>query len=85
MSAKVLSGRLKDMEDKGIVIRAVMATSPPSAEYSLSPLGQELLPAINEIARIGHRLQLQQNEEKAENTENTDMVFDVAASHLSSP
>lgn len=60
ISAKVLSGRLKDMEDKGVVIRTLMATSPPSAEYSLSPLGQELLPAINEIARIGYRLQQQQ-------------------------
>lgn len=59
ISAKVLSGRLKDMEDKGVVIRTVMATSPPSAEYSLSPLGQELLPAIHEIGRIGHRLKLQ--------------------------
>lgn len=64
ISAKVLSARLKDMEEKGVVIRAVMATSPPSAEYSLSPLGQELLPAINEIARIGYRLKLQQEAKK---------------------
>ena len=59
ISAKVLSGRLKDMEDKGVVLRTVMATSPPSAEYSLSPLGQQLLPAIHQIARIGHQLKLQ--------------------------
>lgn len=63
ISAKMLSGRLKDMEDKGVVIRTVMATSPPSAEYSLSPLGLELLPAIDEIARIGHRLKLLQASE----------------------
>jgi DNA-binding HxlR family transcriptional regulator len=59
VSAKVLSGRLKDMEDKGVVMRTVMATSPPSVEYSLSPLGQQLLPAIHQIARIGHQLKLQ--------------------------
>ena len=63
ISAKVLSGRLKDMEDKGVVIRTVMATSPPAAEYSLSPLGRELLPAIHEIGRIGHRLKLQRGAE----------------------
>jgi DNA-binding HxlR family transcriptional regulator len=57
------------MEDKGVVIRTLMATSPPSAEYSLSPLGQELLPAINEIARIGHRLQLQTKAEMGEMVE----------------
>lgn len=66
ISAKMLSSRLKDMEDKGVVIRTVMATSPPSAEYSLSPLGQELLPAIDAIARIGHRLQQQQAQKAVE-------------------
>lgn len=60
ISAKVLSGRLKDLEEKGVIVRTLMATSPPAAEYSLSALGQELLPAINEIARIGQRLKLQQ-------------------------
>jgi len=59
ISAKVLSGRLKDLEDKGVIIRTILATSPPSAEYSLSRLGEQLLPAINEIARIGHNLKLE--------------------------
>lgn len=63
ISPKMLSARLKDMEEKGVVIRTVLATSPPSAEYSLSSLGMELLPAIEEIARIGHKLkQLQKTE-----------------------
>lgn len=59
ISAKVLSARLKDLEDKGVLVRTLLATSPPSAEYGLSPLGEQLLPAINEIARIGHTLKLQ--------------------------
>lgn len=46
ISAKMLSVRLKEMEEKGVVVRTVLATSLPSAEYSLSPLGLELLPAI---------------------------------------
>lgn len=61
ISAKVLSARLKDLEDKGVIVRTLMASSPPSAEYSLSALGKELLPAIDEIARIGERLKLQQD------------------------
>ncbi|WP_241150672.1 winged helix-turn-helix transcriptional regulator, partial [Pseudomonas viridiflava] len=49
---------LKEMEEKGVVVRTVLATSPPSAEYSLSELGLELLPAIEAIAKIGYRLRL---------------------------
>jgi DNA-binding HxlR family transcriptional regulator len=56
ISAKVLSARLREMEEKGVVSRAVMPTSPPSTEYALTPLGRELLPAIEAIARIGAKL-----------------------------
>lgn len=56
ISAKVLSGRLHEMEDKGVVIRKVMPTSPPSVEYSLTTLGRELVPAIQAIVDVGHRL-----------------------------
>ena len=42
------------------MIRTVLATSPPSAEYSLSELGLELLPAI---AEIGYRLRLERRDE----------------------
>lgn len=56
ISAKVLSTRLRELEAKGIVSRAVMPTSPPSVEYALTPLGQELMPAIAAIARVGEKL-----------------------------
>ena len=56
ISAKVLSARLKKLESDGVVIRQVLPTSPPSVEYSLSPLGQELKPAIEAIVAVGHRL-----------------------------
>lgn len=55
-----------------MVIRTVLATSPPSAEYSLSELGLELLPAIEaiaeiaEIAEIGYRLRLERRGEMVE-------------------
>jgi len=56
ISAKVLSARLRELEEKGVVTRTVMPTSPPSTEYALTPLGRELLPAIEAIAAIGARL-----------------------------
>ena len=56
ISAKVLSARLRELEEKGVVARQVMATSPPSAEYSLTELGSELIPAIAAIVRVGQKL-----------------------------
>lgn len=56
ISPKMLSTRLKALEANGLVDRRVMATSPPSVEYSLTDLGHELLPAIRAIAEVGFRL-----------------------------
>lgn len=56
VSAKVLSQRLKELEEKGVITRAVMPTSPPSVEYALTDLGRELVPAIEAIARVGYKL-----------------------------
>jgi DNA-binding HxlR family transcriptional regulator len=56
ISAKVLTARLRALEAKGVVIREVKPTSPPSVEYSLTDLGQQLVPAINAIAEVGHKL-----------------------------
>lgn len=56
ISAKVLSQRLKELESKGVVTREVMPTTPPSAEYGLTPLGRELLPAIDAIVKVGEKL-----------------------------
>ncbi|ESQ74931.1 helix-turn-helix domain-containing protein [Asticcacaulis sp. AC402] len=56
ISAKMLSARLKDMEDKGVITRTVMPTSPPSVEYALTDLGAELVPALKAIVSVGQRL-----------------------------
>ena len=58
VSAKVLTARLRDLEAKGVVQREVKPTSPPSVEYSLTDLGEQLVPAINAIAEVGHKLKL---------------------------
>lgn len=56
ISAKVLSARLRGLERKGVIARRVVPTSPPSAEYSLTELGRELVPAINAIVEVGMKL-----------------------------
>jgi DNA-binding HxlR family transcriptional regulator len=56
ISAKVLSARLRTLARKGVVRRRVRPTAPPSAEYELTELGRELLPAIGAIVRVGAKL-----------------------------
>jgi DNA-binding HxlR family transcriptional regulator len=56
ISPKMLTARLRDLEEKGVVVRTVMPTSPPSVEYALSELGRELIPVINTIVRVGTRI-----------------------------
>ena len=56
ISAKMLSSRLTRLNADGVVTRTVMTTSPPTVEYALTDLGRELLPAIDAIVSVGHRL-----------------------------
>ena len=56
ISPKMLTTRLRELEDKGVIDRVVAATSPPSVEYSLSEMGHELVPVIDSIVRVGTRL-----------------------------
>jgi DNA-binding HxlR family transcriptional regulator len=56
VSAKMLTARLRELEAKRVVSREVKPTSPPSVEYVLTELGQELVPAIEAIVSVGHRL-----------------------------
>ena len=56
ISPKMLTARLRERVTKGVVIRDVAPTSPPSVEYTLSELGKELIPVIDTIVRVGTRL-----------------------------
>lgn len=56
ISAKVLTTRLKELTQRGVVIREVKPTSPPSVEYSLTAEGHELMPAIKSIVKVGEKL-----------------------------
>lgn len=61
ISARVLSARLRELEAKGVVVRHVMPTSPPSVEYELTELGRELIPVIRAIVEVGTKLKLRRD------------------------
>lgn len=65
ISAKVLSARLKDLEERGVLSRTVLPTTPPSVDYALTDLGEELVPAIRAIVAVGSKLHLRLQEEEA--------------------
>jgi DNA-binding HxlR family transcriptional regulator len=60
VSAKVLSQRLRELESRGVITRTIQPTTPPSVEYALTGLGQELVPALSAIVDVGHKLKATQ-------------------------
>ena len=56
ISAKMLTSRLRRLEQEGIVHRGQRATSPPTTWYALTPAGHELCGALNHIVEIAERL-----------------------------
>ena len=57
ISARVLSARLRELQERGVITRKPLTTSPPSAEYSLTALGQELLPALTALVGVALKMQ----------------------------
>lgn len=57
ISQKVLTQNLRSMEADGLVTRRVFAEVPPRVEYSLSELGNSLMPVIDALAEWGTRYQ----------------------------
>src|SRR3989304_4932085 len=53
ISPKLLSERLKRLEEQGIVERALVDEYPPRPEFRLTPKGRELYPVLFAIASLG--------------------------------
>ncbi|MBS4196039.1 winged helix-turn-helix transcriptional regulator [Lederbergia citri] len=63
ISARVLSERLKDLEQEGIVKRQVYPETPVRIEYSLTDKGLALAPLMKEIEKWGENwLEIEQEE-----------------------
>ena len=49
LSDRLLSRRLRELEDAGVVARSVHEGTPPRVSYELTKMGAELEPAIREL------------------------------------
>lgn len=57
ISAKVLAQRLRALQGAGAIVRrAGMTTRPSTVSYALTPLGRDLVPAIEAMIQAGARL-----------------------------
>lgn len=57
ISQKVLTSNLRDMEENGLLTRAVFAEVPPRVEYTLTELGQSMGPILDAMAAWGKQFQ----------------------------
>jgi len=55
ISPSMLSARLRDLEQAGIVTRASFNEIPPRVEYTLSQKGRDALPVIDALRAYGAR------------------------------
>lgn len=53
ITQKMLSQQLKDLEGNGLVNRTVYPQVPPIVEYSLNPIGEELIPILESMDKWG--------------------------------
>lgn len=53
ISQKVLTSQLRDMEEKGLVLRTVYAEVPPRVEYTLTETGYSLKSVLNAMWQWG--------------------------------
>ena len=49
ISPRMLSERLRDLERAGLVVRAVIPSSPPHVEYRLTARGQHVEPGLQAV------------------------------------
>ena len=58
ISARVLTERLRRLEEAGLVLRHYRPTIPPEVSYELSPRGLELRDVLDELSRIAENWDL---------------------------
>lgn len=55
-SKKMITERLRQLEDQGLVDRRVLDTSPVAVEYAITPLGRTALDCLDELRRWSENL-----------------------------
>jgi DNA-binding HxlR family transcriptional regulator len=56
ISAKVLTQRLRKMEEQGLISRRKLPTKPAQVEYRLTILGREFEPVIKAMIRVARKV-----------------------------
>ncbi len=56
VSSKVLTARLRELEERGLVFRRPIPSNPPMVEYSLTEKGQALLPILEAFSAVSQTL-----------------------------
>jgi DNA-binding HxlR family transcriptional regulator len=51
ISDRLLTERLRDLENEGLIVKKVIATSPKKVEYELTEVGKELEEVIHELMK----------------------------------
>lgn len=59
VSQKVLTAQLRQMEDSGLLTRAVFPEVPPRVEYTLTTLGYSLKPVLDAMWNWGESYKMQ--------------------------
>lgn len=55
VSDVMLTRRLRELEDAGLIRRQVIATSPVHVEYDLTPMGRDSGPVLDAVIAWSHR------------------------------
>lgn len=55
ISHKILTNQLKELIDDGIVVREVFPEVPPKVEYSLTELGETIVPIVDMLYQWGKK------------------------------
>lgn len=68
ISQKMLTVTVRTLEADGLVSRKIYPEIPPRVEYSLTPMGMELLPHIDGLTQwaLRHKARIEQAREKYE-------------------
>lgn len=53
VSDRTLSIQLKELEQSGLILKKIFAEIPPRTEYSLTALGEEVIPCIRSLQKLG--------------------------------